>query len=219
MPGGQLVKATITNIDTDESVECLFNPTEYNFSKKAEWKEKTRRGQNVPHLEFSGGKPTELKMQLFFDTFESGQDVRQQYTNALWKLAMVDSSLRDQRTRKSRPPKCEFRWGNTWSFKAVVVQISQKFTLFLPDGTPVRATVDLTMKQIDDEGLYPRQNPTSGGGEGHRVRTVRLGERLDWIAAQEYGDSSHWRFIADENNIDNPNELRPGAVLRLPPLP
>ncbi len=219
MPNGQLVKATITNIDTNDTVECMFNPTEYNFSKKAEWKEKSRRGQNVPHLEFSGGKPTELKVQLFFDTYESGEDVRQRYTNTLWKLAMVDSSLRDRKTGKSGPPKCEFRWGSTWAFTAVVTQISQKFTLFLPDGTPVRATLDVTMKQIDDEGLYPRQNPSSGGGEGHRVYTVRQGERLDWIAAQEYGDSSHWQYIAEVNGIDNPMQLRPGMVLKLPPLP
>jgi len=219
MPSGQLVKATITNIDTNETVECMFNPTEYSFSKQAEWKEKSRRGQNVPHLEFSGGKPTELKLQLFFDTYEAGEDVRQRYTNALWKLAMVDSNLSDSKTKKSRPPKCEFRWGTTWSFKAVVTQISQKFTLFLPDGTPVRATLDVTMKQIEDEGLYPRQNPTSGSGEGHRVHTVRQGERLDWIATQEYGDPNMWRFIAEENGIDNPFELRPGTLLRLPPPP
>ena len=218
MQYGQLVKATITNVDTDERVECMFNPTEYSFSKKAEWRESDRRGHDVPHLEFSGGKPTVLKMKLFFDTYETGVDVREKYTNALWRLAMVDADLRDQRTESSRPPRCEFRWGNTWSFTAVVTNISQKFTLFLPDGTPVRADVELTMKQIEEEGLYPRQNPTSGGGAGHRVITVRQGERLDWIAAREYGDASHWRFIAEENGIDNPMDLRPGMVLRLPPL-
>jgi nucleoid-associated protein YgaU len=106
-----------------------------------------------------------------------------------------------------------------WSFKAVVAQISQKFNLFLPDGTPVRATLDVTFKQVEDEGLYPKQNPTSGGVSGHRTHTLKEGDTLDWIAAQEYGNANHWRYIAEVNGIDNPQKLRPGTVISLPPLP
>ena len=93
MPYGQLVKATISNMDTGETVLCMFNPTEYTFTKRAEWRESDRRGRDVPHLEFGGGKPTELKLKLFFDTYETKEDVRRRYTDALMRLAMVDSLL------------------------------------------------------------------------------------------------------------------------------
>lgn len=219
MPTDRPVKATIVNLDTNRSVECMFNPGEYTFSKTNNWAMSRTRGANVPKLEFNGGNPTDLKVQLFFDTYESGEDVRRKYTNAIWELAMVNKERRDPRTRKSTPPQCEFRWGTSWSFKAVVTNINQKFTLFLPDGTPVRATLEVTFRQVEDEGLYPRQNPTSGGVPGHRTHTVREGETLDWIASQEYGDANHWRYIAEVNRIDNPFQLKPGTVLSLPPLP
>ena len=216
---GELVKATIVNLDTDESVECLFNPSEYTFSKSVNWQPSKKKGANVPPLEFNGGNPTDLKVQLMFDTYESGADVRKKYTNALWNLAMVNKQKVDPKSKKGQPPKCEFRWGTMWSFKAVVSNISQKFTMFLPDGTPVRASVDVTFRQIEDEGLYPRQNPTSGGVPGHRSHTIKEGESLDWIASQEYGSAAHWRFIAEVNNIDNPFRVLPGTVISLPPLP
>jgi len=216
---GELVKATITNLDTDESVEVMFNPTEYSFTKSNNWQVPKKKGANVPPLEFNGGNPTDLKVQLLFDTYESGDDVRKKYTNALWNLAMVNPQKKDPKTKKGQPPKCEFRWGTMWSFKAVVANISQKFTMFLPDGTPVRATLDVTFKQVEDEGLYPKQNPTSGGVPGHRTHTIKEGDTLDWIAAQEYGQASHWRYIAEINGIDNPAKLRPGTVISLPPLP
>jgi hypothetical protein len=216
---GELVKATITNLDTDESVEVMFNPTEYSFSKSNNWETPRKKGANVPPLEFNGGNPTDLKVQLLFDTYESGEDVRKKYTNALWNLAMVNKQKTDPKTKKGQPPKCEFRWGAMWSFKAVVAQINQKFTLFLPDGTPVRATLDVTFRQIEDEGLYPKQNPTSGGVPGHRTHTMKEGETLDWIASQEYGAAAYWRYIAEINGIDNPFHLKPGTVLQLPPLP
>jgi hypothetical protein len=216
---GELVKATITNLDTDEAVEVMFNPTEYAFTKSNNWQTPKKKGANVPPLEFNGGNPTDLKVQLLFDTYESGEDVRKKYTNAIWNLAMVNKQKTDPKTKKGQPPRCEFRWGTMWSFKAVVAQISQKFTLFLPDGTPVRATLDVTFRQVEDEGLYPKQNPTSGGVPGHRTHTLKEGESLDWIAAQEYGAAAHWRFIAEVNGIDNPFHLQPGLVIQLPPLP
>jgi nucleoid-associated protein YgaU len=160
-----------------------------------------------------------LKVQLFFDTYESGEDVRKKYTNAIWQLAMVNKDKQDPKTKKSQPPKCEFRWGSMWSFKAVLADVTQKFTLFLPDGTPVRATLDVTFRQTEDEGLFPKQNPTSGGMPGHRTRIVKAGETLDWIASQEYGEAKHWRYIAEVNRIDNPFQMKPGTVLQLPPLP
>jgi hypothetical protein len=219
METGELVKATITNLDTEESLECMFNPGEYTFTKSNNWALGKKRGANVPKLEFNGGNPTDLQVQLLFDTYETGEDVRRKYTNALWQLAMVNKDKKDSRTKKSTPPKCEFRWGTMWSFKAVVTNISQKFTLFLPDGTPVRAVMDLTLRQVEDEGIYPKQNPTSGGISGYRTHTLRQGETLYLIAAQEYGEARHWRFIAEFNKIDNPLSLKPGMVLSLPPLP
>jgi len=177
------------------------------------------RGANVPKLEFNGGNPTDLKMELFFDTYESGEDVRRSYTNGLWDLARVNSQKKDPRTHKSSPPMCEFRWGSTWSFKAVVLNISQKFTMFLSDGTPVRATVEISLRQVEDEGIYPNQNPTSGGIAGYRTHVVREGELLDWIASQEYGEAKYWRYIANVNGIGDPIRIKPGTVLSLPPLP
>jgi hypothetical protein len=219
MLSGELVKATITNLDTDESVEVMFNPTEYSFTKSNNWQVPKKKGANVPPLEFNGGNPTDLKVTLMFDTYETGEDVRKKYTNAIWNLAMVNEQKKDPKTKKGQPPKCEFRWGTMWSFKAVLATVSQKFTMFLPDGTPVRASVDVTFKQIEDEGLYPKQNPTSGGVPGHRSHTLKEGETLDWIAAQEYGNSNHWRYIAEVNGIDNPFKVTPGTVIALPPLP
>jgi len=213
-----LVKAKFTNLDTNASIEVMFNPSEYSFSKSNNWAEKVSGGENMTGLEFTGGSPAELRMQLFFDTHMKGQDVRTAYVDPLWKLAMVNPDQADANTGKSRPPMCEFRWGQSWSFKAVVTSISAKFDLFLADGTPTRATVDLSLKQAEDASQLAAQNPTSGGVAGHKTHVVVERETLDIIAAKEYGESRHWRHIAKANGIDNPLGIRPGMILTLPPL-
>jgi nucleoid-associated protein YgaU len=70
---------------------------------------------------------------------------------------------------------------------------------------------------VGEEGTYPAQNPTTGAGPNVRVWTVRPGDRLDWIAHKEYGDSTRWRPIAEANGIDDPIDLKSGQQLVIPP--
>ncbi len=225
-----LVKAEITNVDDErEKVVCMFNPREYTFTKQNNWTEDRNKGADVGRLEFGGGSPAKLSLQLFFDTYEAhyhggrqlnqaGDDVRR-YTRALWNMMKVSERKRNQTTGRGEPPHVRFTWGALWSFEAVIESISQKFTLFLNDGTPVRATLDVSFKQIVDEGQYPRQNPTSGGHPGDRLRVVRAGESLAQIAFEEYGDATIWRYLAETNRVDDPLRLRAGQVLVIAPPP
>jgi LysM repeat protein len=220
MPSTKPEKARIINLDDSSQppIECLFNPNEYTFSKKNTWTRTDVIGKNVPQLQFGGGDSMTLKMQLFFDTYTTGKDVRQ-ITNRIWKLMSINDKLTDPKTGKGRPPEVEFQWGKIVSFKAVITEIKQVFTLFRYDGTPVRATLDVTFLQAKEGGKYPGQNPTTVGKPGYKRRVVKEGDSIDWIAYEEYGDSAKWRFIAETNNLDNPRRLKPGQVLAIAPKP
>lgn len=217
-------QAVIKNIATGEEIKCFFNPKEYTLSKQNKWEEKTAKGEKVPHMEFGGGGPISLKLQLLFDCNEHHpgwadvKDVRT-YTRGLWRLMEVDPKKKNNATKKGAPPHCHFAWGQTWAFEAVIESISEKFTLFRSDGTPVRAIVDVSFKQIKDESKFPGQNPTSGGSPGDRLHTVLEGETLSGIAYAVYRDATAWRQIADANDIDDPRRLRPGTQLLVPALP
>ncbi len=216
----KLEQATIANLDKGgPPIKCLFNPKEYAFTKTNQWKAAANKSTNVPSFDFGGGEPATLSMQLFFDTYDSGneaKDVRKEYTDAIWELMMIDPDLKDPKSKKGRPPKVHFQWGKAWSFDAVIKSIKQNFTLFLADGTPVRSTLDISFQQIKDAKLFPKQNPTSGGEGGERIWTVNEGDTLAWIAYKEYGDSSQWKRIAEVNRLTNVRRLPPGMVLEIP---
>ena len=213
---GGLEPAVIVNVDTGEPVRCMFNPHEYTLSKQNRWQRGETKGKNVPRLKFSQGGSQTLKLQLFFDTYADGTDVRL-HTDPLWRMMMVNSDKTNPRSNKSEPPPVMFQWGGL-AFEAVITSMTQKFTLFLKDGTPARATVDITLEQLGDEEDFAGQNPTSGGGEAPKTRLVHAGERLDLIAYEEYEDATQWRRIAEANGLTHPLRLRPGQRLVVPPL-
>lgn len=217
MTATSLAKALIINLDGGGTrIPCLFNPTEYTFSKQNSWVQGQTSGKDMPTLEFSSGMPAVLQMQLFFDTYAEKTDVRADYTDAIWSLMAIDPSLKDSKTQRSRPPMVRFQWGKSWSFDAVITSITQRFTLFLDDGTPVRATLDVTFQQVKDSRQLRPQNPTSGGDGGERVWTVSAGDTLAWVAFKMYGDSTRWRPIAEANRLPSIRRLTPGTVLVIP---
>jgi len=213
---GGLEPAVIANLDTGETVRCMFNPHEYTLTKRNQWTRGVTKGKNIPRLMFNQGGAQTLQLQLFFDTYAEGTDIRE-HTDPLWRMMMVDADKINHRTNKSEPPAVAFQWGGL-VFIAVITNMTQKFTLFLKDGTPVRTTVDVTLEQLIDVEDFAPQNPTSGGGEAAKTRVVCAGERIDLISFEEYGDPTQWRRIAGANGLTNPLRLRPGQRLTVPPL-
>jgi hypothetical protein len=155
-----------------------------------------------------------LKLNLFFDTYEKGQDVSLE-TNKLWKFMLAKTRQDAGKNEKIEPPQVAFEWG-IFKFVSYITNMTQKFTLFLQDGTPVRAMVDVTFTQYTDVNDYPKQNPTSGSETIERIWQVRAGDRIDTIAAEVYDDATKWRIISEHNHIVNPLLLRPGQKLRIP---
>ena len=112
-----------------------------------------------------------------------------------------------------------FTWGKFSTFPAVITQVGQKFTLFLENGLPARATLSVTLQEVPKKAAKKRQqgqNPTSRAAGASRVRVVQMGDTIDLIAADELGDAGAWRRVAETNNLEDPRRLTPGQALLIP---
>ena len=198
-------------------IECLFNPSELTITKATQWNPTKGKGKNTPRLRFQQGASGTMTLALTLDTTEKGDPVTK-HTEALLNLTKVDSSLKgaNSSNNSARPPWCEFQWGDFHSFKAVVENLQIKFTYFASTGTPLRAQVQLTLKQYEDVESWALQNPTSGSPIPHTVHRLVPGETLDRVAAAHYGDPTRWRIIADANGVLDPLELEAGMPLAIP---
>jgi nucleoid-associated protein YgaU len=202
----------------EKRLTCLFNPTEYSIAKTNNWKTKDNVGKNVPQVDFTGGGARNLSMNLFFDVLEQkGADVRT-HVNQLWALTMIDETKKNTKTHRARPPFCQLTWGHNWTFKAAILSLTVKYTLFREDGTPVRATADVKFQEVEDETTKKGTNPTSFSEPGYRRRILNPRDTLAMIAFEEYGDSALWRVLADYNRIEDPLDLAPGSAMSIPPL-
>lgn len=200
-----LEKATITNLQTGERISVMFNPEEYSLDLGNVFAETAIPGLRTPPIQYVRGNIRNLKMQSFFDTYEKKSDVR----NETRKI----TSLLDEDVTTQAPPILLFSWGGL-SFKCVLESVGQRFTMFLEDGTPVRATLTVSFKEYQPVEIEVKRGLFIGPPT---VYNIIQGETLTKIAGEILGDPSAWREIADLNNIDNPRKLDSGMQLIVPP--
>lgn len=116
-------------------------------------------------------------------------------------------------------PVLTFQWGPpmvAFMYEVRLTSVSISYVRFDVTGIPLRAEVDLAMREQPSELASLPTNPTSGGLPGRRTHTVADGETLASIATQHYDRPGLWRRIAEVNGITDPSRLRPGQTVYLP---
>ncbi len=144
----QFVKAKLIAQGGGSNIEFMFNPTELSFSRSMNLNSSggARTDEGIPKISFGSPEPYSITVGgLVFDTYETGENVLDKHIeNFRQAVEFLDS--------KERPPMYIFTWGKQEYLRCFVQSLSYKLTMFLPDGTPVRATVDVTLQEIGEAG-------------------------------------------------------------------
>ncbi len=201
MPLPQLAKATILNTSTGERTEVMYNPEEYKLETGNSFAEVAIPGLSAPPIQYVRGKPRTLSMELFFDTYELGTDVRQY----LGKI----TALLNQLPATKAPPVLLFAMGG-FNFTCVLADAGQRFTMFLRDGTPVRAVLSARFQEFVSVTFQVQSGVFIGPPT---LYNMGASQRLADVAAQQLGDPARWREIADRNGIEDPLRIAAGTPL------
>ncbi|HEY0138337.1 MAG TPA: LysM peptidoglycan-binding domain-containing protein [Nannocystis sp.] len=220
------------------SIAVPFNPSKLSTSCAIDWQTitfgaTTRQRAYAIQYTGDGASPATLSFDLNFDGYEGepgsfttgmlgtlsapNPTAMHIFTppSAVSVLPMVERIMQLQQItiELHRPPLCEVWWGQIRLIEGPLTSLTQDFTRFLPDGTPVRANLGLT---FTDASLTYTGELCSADVE--KTYTVRLGDTLQAISARQYGSPAHWRRIAEANAIDDPRRLVPGTILAIPAL-
>lgn len=205
-PSRRVSKATLINTHTNEHISVMYNPEELRLEQGNVVAEVGIPGRGAPPVQYVRGKGRSLNMELFFDTYEEpGQPDVRTFTSRVVHLL-------DPLPQTGAPPILMFVLGQL-HFQCVLVDAGQRYTMFLRDGTPVRATLTMRFQEY----VRVEFEVTHGFFAGPpTLHTIAQGETLSGLAADYLGDPTAWRRIAEANKIDDPLNLPPGLSLVVP---
>ena len=218
-----------------KNIPVQYNPTELSLDKSVQLAEISIPGLDAPLQQFVRGQAEQLSLELFFDTTEDGMGVEAtsvtSKTDEIYQLVKVESD-------SHAPPIVTFMWNKHFpgsslgaasagdapstnqlrdSFTGVVESVKQKFTLFSPEGVPLRATVSLVLREFRPLEDQLKQLALSSA-DHTQSQVLKCGETLASVAAQAYNRPDQWRRIADANEIEDPRRLTPGMLLTIPTI-
>ena len=230
---------------TGERVPCLLNPASITMRRNAGIRVRgsvsgplAGAGLTDDPLLYTGGGTTELMLDLLFDVslvtapepVENVQDLTRPLT------VLSEGSPAEQGTRQL--PLVRFIWGKAWNIPGVVASVAERLEQFTANGAPQRSWLRMRFVRVAEPagtdlpestavqniGDLPDETELSPSdvifhdvqGAGHDEEGGEHSERLDEMAATQYGDPGWWRVIAQFNDIEDPWNIPAGRTLMLP---
>src|SRR5678816_4363038 len=147
-------KVYIASLDSPSlKVTAQFNPKELEIVKSVPWQKHPKPNANGLQLEFTGAEPRSMTLELLFDGYEDNTSVSGEIAT-LEQMSSVQDMGGDSALR--RPHHCVVVWGTVIEgtgggnrFTCVIEQMTTKYTMFHSNGYPLRATVNLKLKEAD----------------------------------------------------------------------
>jgi len=137
----ELVKATITHLESLVSVVVDWNPERYALSRQSRFAAAAGVGSARDVLQSASGGEERFSTELFLDATRrpaGERDLR----------ALVETLERwmDPVPGTGLPSRVAFLWG-AFRFRGFIESLEQVWVRFDPDGTPVRGHLRLTMRR------------------------------------------------------------------------
>lgn len=107
-------------------------------------------------------------------------------------------------------------WGK-FLFQCRLETLNFTYTLFKPDGTPLRARANAAFVEFNTEKQLAQKSKTSSPDLSH-VLTVEAGDLLPLMCFRIYGSSAHYVEVARVNGLSDFRNLAVGTQLLFPPL-
>lgn len=216
---GELTKLTIEAFrdpsfagEPVDSFELMFNPENYSNKYEVEYNDRQGAGDTASPQVYERIKPRNLSFEFMLDgTGTSGPkvEVQDEIEHLLDLTVRNDGEIH-------RPFYVIVTWG-TLLLKGVVKSVDISYTLFKPDGSPLRAKVKVTVAEAiqDEERVAEADN--SSPDLTHR-RIVKGGDKLPLMVDRIYGDPAYYFQVARANNLNNFRRLEEGQELIFPPV-
>lgn len=202
-----------------------INPEQFSQTFKIEHNEEQPQGSQGNDPEFTFTPPEDLKLDFTFDATgvvpikgEAGQfhrDVTQKVQDLLQLIYVMNPDT--HKPNFLRLLWGDFSFGNSSGFNCLLKDLQINYTLFSPEGKPLRAKLSATFMRYVEPELRVREEGKNSPDVTH-LRKVKAGDTLPLMTYDIYRDPTYYLQVAKVNGLVNFRRLKNNQDLRFPPL-
>ncbi|WP_422360463.1 hypothetical protein [Reichenbachiella sp.] len=196
------------------SYSVMMNPESIKLTKGSEYSTKAapNAGENSP--KFKNSKKGQLSFDIVIDC--TGV-VNPQRVDMAEEISKIEKLTHKYNGKIHRPNYVIVRWGKDLTFKGVLSQMDISYTLFKPNGAPLRAKVSLTFDEYIAPKRASKMRKKSSPDLTHLVE-VNEGDTLPQLCDKVWEDYSYYIQAAKFNKLNKFRNLSGGTQLVFPPI-
>jgi nucleoid-associated protein YgaU len=207
--------------DPQGEMSVYINPDQYTQTYEIQYNDTQTQGSLAGSPVYNKTAAQTVKFQLIFDG--TGVVPSANPSNAPFAsdgiATQMDTFLKLVFTYDGdihSPNFIQITWG-TFIFNSRLTTLNVNYTLFKPDGTPLRAKVDTTFIGYQSQQEIAKEEKKNSPDLSHMV-LVKSADTLPDLCNAIYGDTMHYIAVARYNGLCDFRELTAGMKLLFPPL-
>jgi nucleoid-associated protein YgaU len=193
-----------------------INPEQYEQTLKVEYDVQPAQGAQGVEGRFKSSAPEELKLDFVFDGTNTVYGYAQEGRSVPEQIDALKGVVYDLQGEIHQPRYLKLVWKD-FTFDCILTELKITYTLFDPEGTPLRAKLSCTFLNYRETERRVREEGKSSPDLTH-TRTVHDQDNLPLLTHRIYGAPDYYMEVALANNLTSFRRLRTGQTLRFPPL-
>lgn len=196
-----------------------INPESYSQNYKINLDTQKGHGQQGTDPKYKSTDPEQFKLDIILDgtrTME-GYDASHDKKTVKQQLEDFQKCVYYMQGEIHRPRFLKIFWGEEINFPCVLSQLDINYTLFYPDGSPMRIKISATfLKYLSEKKREAEQKKHSPDLTHERI--TASADRLDLLTYNIYNDSKYFLQVARINGLTSVRRLGTGRKLIFPPF-
>lgn len=208
---------------TDEEFQTAFagppytvmiNPDSIKWQRNVEYNEQQPPDSSSGSQKYKSTPSDKLNFDIVIDCTGIVDPKR---TDLSAEIAALEKIVFTYNGNIHRPNFVKVQWGKDLIFKGVLTSLDTSYTLFKPDGSPLRAKLSISLSQYISPKTVEKLDKKGSPDITHLV-TVVEGMTLPQLCFQVWNDDSYYIKVAQYNDLNKFRDLRGTEKLIFPPI-
>lgn len=192
----------------------MLNPENIKWQRGIEYNEQQAPNTSAPSQKYKSTPVEKLNFDLTIDCtgiVDSKRTKMSDEINALEKIIYTYNGT------IHRPNFVKIQWGQSIVFKGVLKSMDTTYTLFKPDGSPLRAKLSLGFTEYISPESVEELDDKKSPDITHLISVVE-GNTLPQLCQKTWNDDSYYIQVARYNGLNKFRNLKGGEKLIFPPI-
>ncbi|MEM0577647.1 hypothetical protein [Flavobacterium polysaccharolyticum] len=192
----------------------MINPETIKWQRGIEYNEQQAPNTSAPSQKYKSTPVEKLNFDIVIDCTGIVDSKRVDMNQ---EISSLESIIYTYNGKIHRPNFVKVQWGKSLVFKGVLKSMDTSYTLFKPDGSPLRAKLSLGFSEYISPQSVEELDAKKSPDITHLISVVE-GNTLLQLCEQTWNDDSYYIQVAQYNELNKFRNLKGGQKLIFPPI-